>query len=77
MTRNEATHEYISLDRGKLRYEYYTADIPSDAEEDPRRRFDLAVLQAQEHFTFYRVPAEWRKVWDNGEKVRVVRITRK
>lgn len=52
---------------------YMTCDVPSDCESDPDRRFDLAILQAKERMKTYCIPANWRLVWDDGERVRVVR----
>ena len=48
-------------------------DIPSDAETDPERRFDMAVNQAREDLPDYVIPAEWEKLSDDGEVVEIVR----
>lgn len=54
--------------------EYFTIDIPSDCEEDPERRFDLAVLNAREEAETYVMPCSWVLLWDTGEEVTVKRI---
>lgn len=55
---------------------YYTCNIPADAEDDPDRRFELAILDAQERARIYRIPCNWRLVWDRGDYVRIVREAR-
>ena len=52
---------------------YYTVDIPSDCETDEERRFELAILGARERANLFVIPCQWRKVWDNGERIRIVR----
>lgn len=56
-----------------IRRVYMTVEIPSDCETDPERRFELAILEARERMRHYVMPCQWRKVWDNGQKVRLVR----
>jgi len=60
-----------------IRCVYMTCDIPSDCESDPDRRFDLAILQAKERMHTYAIPCQWRMIWDDGERVRLVRESRK
>jgi hypothetical protein len=58
---------------GKLVYDYYDVDLPSDC-CDESERFDLAVNQAREMARLYVMPCEWRLVSDDGESVRVCRV---
>lgn len=58
-----------------LRRCVYKVDIPSDCEDDPERRFDLAVLQAREEASDWVMPANWSLVEDDGENVTVERLS--
>ena len=60
-----------------LRYHYYTIEVPSDCETDPELRFDLAVNEARERANLYIMPCEWRLIRDNGEDVRICRVSRR
>jgi len=53
--------------------EYWTVDIPSDLSENEEERGQLAFMQAEEKSRYWKIPAIWNTVWDNGEQVRVCR----
>lgn len=55
------------------RYDYYTVEIPSDAEEDPEERFDMAIVAARDRARLYVIPCDWRLVRDDGETITVCR----
>jgi hypothetical protein len=61
---------------GKLTYDYYTVNIPSDCENNPSIRFDLAVMQARENARLYVTPCNWKLISDTGEDVKICRIRR-
>ena len=57
----------------KIKRNYYTVEVPSDCESNPEKRFDLAILEARERASLYVIPCQWRKIWDDGENIRIVR----
>jgi hypothetical protein len=60
----------------KYKRNYYTVDVPSDYSTDPAERFEQAFREAEERCRIYHIPATWQIVWDDGERVRVVKIHR-
>ena len=60
----------------KIVRNYYTVDVPQDCEEDPERRFDLAILEARDRARLCKLPCNWRLVWDSGDSIRICREAR-
>lgn len=57
----------------RFQYDYYRVNVPSDCEEDPEKRAQLAFIQAEEMTRVYAIPCEWAVLEDDGSDIRVRR----
>lgn len=51
--------------------QHFVINIPSDCEDDPGRRLDLAIMQAREEERTYHMPCNWVLIEDDGENVTI------
>lgn len=71
----EEIEQEIKRDYEGYRLVFFDVNVPSDCETDKARRYDLAVMQGKEEAEDYVMPAEWRLIEDDGENLRIVRIS--
>ena len=61
----------------RYRYHYYDVEVPPDLSQDKEERADIAINQARERARLYITPCSWWATHDDGNTVRVCRISNK